>query len=69
VNVAQTYRVELERLDRGYEARVPGLHGVQTEGLTEGEALRRLADVLGRHALASDPANPAPPVRMEVFRT
>ncbi len=66
--IAKTYRVELERLDRGYEARVPAIHGCLSVGLTENETLRRLEDVLGRMGTAADGTAPVA-VRLEVFRT
>ncbi len=63
--IAKTYRVELERLDRGYEARVPTIHGCSCMGLTENETLRRLEIVIGQHQAGTV----ATPIRLEVFRT
>ena len=63
---AKTYRVELERLDRGYEARVPTIHGCSCIGLTENETLRRLEIVLGEYQAS---AAVLTPIRLEVFRT
>ena len=58
----QPLRVEIERLDHGYEARVPSVHGLGSVGLTEGETLRRLSDAAALHfAVAS--------IKLEVFRT
>ena len=70
LSIAQVFRVELERLDRGYEARVPEIQGLLSVGLTEGETLRRLEDVLGRYVQpGADPAATRLPIRLEVFRT
>ncbi len=55
-------RVEIERLDHGYAARVPSVHGLGSVGLTEMETLRRLSDAAASHFRV-------PNVRMEVFRT
>jgi predicted RNase H-like HicB family nuclease len=58
----QPLRVEIERLDHGYEARVPSVHGLGSVGLTENETLRRLSDAAALHFHV-------PVVRLEVFRT
>ena len=58
----QPLRVEIERLDHGYEARVPSVHGLGSVGLTEGETLKRLSDAA---ALYFEVAS----IRLEVFRT
>ncbi|MGI8771988.1 MAG: type II toxin-antitoxin system HicB family antitoxin [Acidobacteriaceae bacterium] len=67
MSVAQTYRVELERLDHGYEARVPSIHGCLTSGLTEGETLRRVREAVGAHAGISQAGEAQ--IRLEIFRT
>jgi hypothetical protein len=63
------YRVELERLDHGYEARVPEINGFLCEGLTEGETLSSVRQKLDRHnretGLVIDPKT----LKIEVFRT
>ncbi len=63
------YRVELERVDKGYEARVPEIHGFLCEGLTEGETLghvrRKLDDHRAISGLMPDPKT----MKIEVFRT
>jgi hypothetical protein len=63
------YRVELERLDHGYEARVPEINGFLCEGLTEGETLSRLRQKLDRHRVESGAAVESPAMRLEVYRT
>jgi hypothetical protein len=63
------YRVELERLDHGYEARVPEIHGFLCEGLTEGETLSRLRQKLDRHRTETGAVDDFPTVRLEVYRT
>jgi hypothetical protein len=63
------YRVELERLDHGYEARVPEINGFLCEGLTEGETLSRLRQKLERHRAETGAAVDFPTVRLEVYRT
>jgi hypothetical protein len=63
------YRVELERLDHGYEARVPEINGFLCEGLTEGETLSRLRQKLDRHRAETGAAFEFPTVRLEVYRT
>ncbi len=63
------YRVELERLDHGYEARVPEISGFLCEGLTEGETLSRLRQKLDRHHAETGAAVDSPSVRLEVYRT
>lgn len=57
------YRVELERLDHGYEARVPEINGFFCEGLTEGETLTSVRKKLDHYREGSGA------VRLEVFRT
>jgi predicted RNase H-like HicB family nuclease len=68
VSVAQTYRVELERLDHGYEARVPSIHGCLSVGLTEGETLQRLREAVGMHIGGGDQIAEGL-IRLEIFRT
>jgi hypothetical protein len=63
------YRVELERLDHGYEARVPEINGFLCEGLTEGETLSRLRQKLDRYRAESGTVADFPTVRLEVYRT
>jgi hypothetical protein len=63
------YRVELERLDHGYEARVPEISGFLCEGLTEGETLSRLRQKLDRYRAETGAAVEFPTVRLEVYRT
>jgi hypothetical protein len=63
------YRVELERLDHGYEARVPEIHGFLCEGLTEGETLSRLRQKLDKYRAETGAAVDVPTVRLEVYRT
>ena len=63
------YRVELERLDHGYEARVPEINGFLCEGLTEGETLSRLRQKLDQYHTETDAALDFPTVRLEVYRT
>jgi predicted RNase H-like HicB family nuclease len=60
----------LERLDHGYEARVPSIHGCLSVGLTEGETLRRLQEAVGAH-VAGDAGGDldGSPFRFEIFRT
>jgi predicted RNase H-like HicB family nuclease len=55
-------RVEIERLDHGYEARVPSVHGLGSVGLTENETLRRLSDAAALHFHVST-------IQLEIFRT
>ena len=55
-------RVEIERLDHGYEARVPSVHGLASVGLTEGETLKRLSEAAAVHFHVAT-------IRLEVFRT
>jgi hypothetical protein len=63
------YRVELERLDHGYEVRVPEINGFLCEGLTEGETLSRLRQKLDRHRADTGTPVDSPTVRLEVYRT
>jgi hypothetical protein len=63
------YRVELERLDHGYEARVPEINGFLCEGLTEGETLSRLRQKLDRYRAETGADVDIPTVRLEVYRT
>jgi hypothetical protein len=63
------YRVELERLDHGYEARVPEINDFWCAGLTEGETLSRLRQKLDRYRMETGAAVEFPTVRLEVFRT
>ena len=63
------YRVELERLDHGYEARVPEINGFLCEGLTEGETLSRLRQKLDRYRAETGAALEFPTVKLEVYRT
>ena len=63
------YRVELERLDHGYEARVPEIHGFLCEGLTEGATLTLVRQKLDRHVADTRGALELPAMRVEVFRT
>ncbi len=58
----QPLRVEIERLDHGYEARVPSVHGLGSVGLTEHETLRRLTDAAALHFHVAT-------IQLEVFRT
>ena len=55
-------RVEIERLDHGYEARVPSIHGLGSVGLTEDETLRKLGEAAALHFQV-------PAIRLEIFRT
>ena len=63
------YRVELERLDHGYEARVREINGFLCEGLTEDETLTSVRQKLDRYrqetGLVIDPKS----LKLEVFRT
>lgn len=64
------YRVELERLDHGYEARVPEIsEAFLCAGLTEGETLTRLRQKLDRYREETGAAIEFPLMRLEVFRT
>ena len=63
------YRVELERLDHGYEARVPEINGFLCEGLTEGETLTRLRQKLDLYRAQSANLLELSAVKLEVFRT
>jgi hypothetical protein len=63
------YRVELERLDHGYEARVPEINGFFCEGMTEGETLSRLRQKLDRYRAETGETAGRPTVRLEVYRT
>jgi predicted RNase H-like HicB family nuclease len=63
------YRVEIERLDHGYEARVPEIDGFLCEGLTEGETLKRLRQKLDLHLAELAGAAELAAVRLEVYRT
>ena len=63
------YRVELERLDHGYEARLPEINGFHCDGLTEGETLSRLRQKLDHYRAESGLATDFPTVRLEVYRT
>jgi hypothetical protein len=63
------YRVEIERLDHGYEARVPEIHGFLCEGLTEGETLSRVRQKLDRYRDETGATIEFPLMRLEVFRT
>ncbi len=63
------YRVELERLDHGYEARVPEIHGFLCEGLTEGETLTRVKMKLDHYRQETGAALAFPTMKLEVFRT
>jgi predicted RNase H-like HicB family nuclease len=58
----QTLRIEIERLDHGYEASVPSVNGLRSVGLTENETLRKLSDAAALHFKV-------PSIRLEVFRT
>ena len=62
------YRVEIERLDHGYEARVPEINGFLCEGLTEGETLTRLRQKLDMYRAELVGAKESSTVRLEVFR-
>lgn len=62
------YRVEIERLDHGYEARVPEINGFLCEGLTEGETLKRLRHKLDEHRAEAAGGIKQAAVRLEVFR-
>lgn len=62
------YRVEIERLDHGYEARVPEINGFLCEGLTEGETLTRLRQKLDMYRAELDGTKGSSTVRLEVFR-
>jgi predicted RNase H-like HicB family nuclease len=55
-------RVEIERLDHGYEARVPSVHGLETAGLTENDTLRRLGEAAALYFQVAT-------IQLEVFRT
>ncbi len=63
------YRVEIERLDHGYEARVPEINGFLCEGLTENETLKRLRQKLDAYLAEVAGAVELSAVRLEVFRT
>jgi predicted RNase H-like HicB family nuclease len=58
----QTLRIEIERLDHGYEARVPSVNSLRSVGLTENETLRKLSDAAALYFQV-------PSIRLEVFRT
>jgi predicted RNase H-like HicB family nuclease len=58
----QTLRIEIERLDHGYEASVPSVNGLRSVGLTENETLRKLSEAAALHFQVSS-------IRLEVFRT
>ena len=57
----QLIRIEIERLDHGYEANVPSITGLKIVGLTENETLDRLGAAAAAHFQV-------PSVRLEVFR-
>jgi hypothetical protein len=63
------YRVELERLDHGYEARVPEINGFLCEGLTEGETLTSVRQKLDRYCQETGVQIDAKSFKIEVFRT
>jgi hypothetical protein len=63
------YRVELERLDHGYEARVPEINGFLCEGLTEGETLTHVRQKLDRHRQETGLPIDLKSMKIEVFRT
>ena len=54
-------RIEIERLDHGYEASVPSINGLKIIGLTENETLDRLSAAAAAHIQVAS-------VRLEVFR-
>jgi predicted RNase H-like HicB family nuclease len=58
----QTLRIEIERLDHGYQAHVPSVDGLSSVGLTENETLKRLSDAAAQHFQVAS-------IRLEVFRT
>jgi len=57
----QVLRIEIERLDHGYQARVPSVNGLRSVGLTENETLRRLSEAAALHFRVAS-------IRLEVFR-
>ena len=57
----QPLRIEIERLDHGYEANVPSITGLRIVGLTENDTLDRLSAAAAAHFQV-------PSVRLEVFR-
>jgi predicted RNase H-like HicB family nuclease len=57
----QLVRIEIERLDHGYEANVPSINGLRIVGLTENDTLDRLSAAAAAHFQV-------PSVRLEVFR-
>jgi hypothetical protein len=63
------YRVELERLDHGYEARVPEINGFLCEGLTEGETLTHVRQKLDRYRQETGLPIDLKSMKIEVFRT
>jgi hypothetical protein len=54
-------RIEIERLDHGYEAKVPSITGLRIVGLTENDTLDRLGAAAAAYFQV-------PSVRLEVFR-
>ena len=54
-------RIEIERLDHGYEANVPSINGLRSVGLTENETLARLSAAAAAHFQV-------PSIQLEVFR-
>ncbi len=58
----QKLRIEIERLDHGYQASVPSVNGLRSVGLTERETLERLSAAAAAHFQV-------PSVRLEIFRT
>jgi hypothetical protein len=63
------YRVELERLDHGYEARVPEINGFLCEGLTEGETLTSVRQKLDLYRQETGLPVDLKSMKIEVFRT
>lgn len=57
----QLLRIEIERLDHGYEANVPSIIGLKIVGLTENDTLDRLGAAAAAHFQV-------PSVKLEVFR-
>lgn len=63
------YRVELERVDKGYEARVPEIHGFLCEGLTEGETMGNVRRKLDDYRATSGLPQDTKAMKIEIFRT
>lgn len=48
------YKIALERTDKGYSVRVPGLPGCWSEGSTEAEALENIRTAIAEYLSVRD---------------